>query len=212
MAKINVKILLDKSSSMGNVRDATISGFNQYINTLKQDTANEYRVSLTLFNTQMDEKYVSKPLGEIEALTQENYLPDGGTALYDAACKTLDKMSDLLCDYCKGEVRNVIVILTDGQENSSSAYTGQNFRSMVENLQRKDNYTFVYLGANQDSWANAQNWGFQMANVANYKSSDVGVGKAFGAVARGTMDTAMGAQASNTSFFANIDTQDLMQA
>ena len=119
MPEINVNIVLDKSGSMESVRGATISGFNEYLGTLKRDKENTYKVSLTQFSYGVEETYTMKPLEEVKELTLENYDPNGGTALYDAACKTIERIRKSMCEYCKGKVKNIVVILTDGQENSS---------------------------------------------------------------------------------------------
>ena len=51
MSKINVSFVLDETGSMQSVKEQTISGFNEYIETLKKDTKN-IKFTLTKFNTE----------------------------------------------------------------------------------------------------------------------------------------------------------------
>jgi len=81
--KTIVNFILDKSGSMEDQRDATISGFNEYITTLKKKTKGKVLFSLTLFHTNFIRKYVATPLNKIKKLTRRSYNPDGMTALYD---------------------------------------------------------------------------------------------------------------------------------
>ena len=158
MKTVRVHFILDKSGSMELVRNATISGFNEYISTLNNDDA-KYEITLTVFDTEVTKLYEKAKPKDI-LLSKEEYVPSGMTALYDAACSALKKIKG-------GRVKNVVVIMTDGEENSSKEYTEKDFQEIVKKLDEKKNWTFVYLGANQDSWAVAQRFGFERGNVAN---------------------------------------------
>ena len=50
--KTLVNFILDKSGSMYNAQEATISGFNEYLGTLKEDK--DILLSLTLFDTKLN--------------------------------------------------------------------------------------------------------------------------------------------------------------
>ncbi len=201
--KVSVIFVLDKSGSMESVRESTISGFNEYVSKLKEDREVEYRMTLTLFDTHTSRRYTAAPMEEIRRLDYETYKPDGSTALYDAVCETLLDHENQSAD------KTLVVIMTDGEENASQKYTEKNFREFTRLLKSTGRVSFVFLGANQDSWANAQKWGFDRQNVATYKNTDIGVSKTFAMMAQNTGAYAASANMQTRDFFSAKDQDDL---
>ena len=78
MAKTLVSLLLDETGSMQVVKGATISGFNEYIETLKNgDGAEDMRFTMTRFNSEkIETPYDAVDLPDVAELTEETYLPD----------------------------------------------------------------------------------------------------------------------------------------
>lgn len=164
---ITVHFILDESASMSIVHDATISSFNEYLEGLRKD-GNSYRFQLTTFSN-VSNIQDEKDIQNVDNLSKDNYKANGpSTSLYDAVCRTLKLYEDK-------EGKRLVVILTDGEENSSQEYNQSNMKEMVKNLESKGNWTFVYLGANQDSYANAANFGFSKGNVVNFNQTGVGL-------------------------------------
>lgn len=204
-----VAFILDKSGSMGTVRQATISGFNEYVGTLRKDKKSKYAMSFTLFDTNVEKRHVSEPLSSVEDLTEATYRPDGMTALYDAAMQTISETEKV----AKKGQPVLCVIMTDGEENSSKEYTEKELKAKIGELEKK-NWTFVFLGANQDAWAVGQKFGMSHTNVANYHSTDVGTRGAFAKVAANTMMYAQSASmggGGGASFFTKED-QDALDS
>jgi hypothetical protein len=91
-----VCFVLDETGSMQECKAATISGFNEYVQTLKQAAGAQYLLGLTKFNsTKVEVVYVPKPLAAVDDLTEETYQPDHLTPLYDAVGKTIDSYFQL---------------------------------------------------------------------------------------------------------------------
>lgn len=204
--KSAVVFVLDKSGSMETVRTSTISGFNEYIQTLKKE-AGKYDFSLTLFSTDVEKKYVNVPLYDVEELDVTSYNPMGGTALYDAVCQTIDEVEKKT----KKSEKVLLVIMTDGQENSSKEFTQNDLKERITRLQ-KGNWSFVFMGANQDSWVTAQAFGMKMNNVANYQTTDSGTSAAFMAMAMNTTTFQASSTRSTSNFFCQKDKDDLKNA
>jgi hypothetical protein len=61
-----------------------------------------------------------------------------------------------------------IIILTDGVENSSHTYTKSHLKDLIE-AKMKDGWTFVYLGANQDAFAEAGSIGIAPSCTMNFE-------------------------------------------
>ena len=187
-----INFILDKSGSMSARHDATISGFNEYLKTVSKEAGKDKKAetlfSLTMFDTEIVKPYIAAKLKDVKELDRESYRPDGMTALYDAVCITVKEVEEKV-KKMKGKTAVVTVILTDGEENSSHEYTEKQLSNKIKELQN-GNWTFVFLGANQDSWATAQKWGVHAGNIANFSmDTDGTVSNAFKSVARGTAST-----------------------
>ena len=202
-----VNFILDKSGSMGSIRESTISGFNEYLKTLQND-GNRYNFSLVLFETAMLDLYTNEPIKNIKPLTIGTYVPDGMTALYDSVCQTIENVKRSV----KKNQKVLTVIMTDGEENSSNEFTQKDMREKIQELEKSGNWTFVFLGANQDSYATAQAVGINVMNTANFVQSDAGMKSAMRTMATGTSNFAMSAMSSTSSFFSRDDQQNLQNS
>lgn len=163
-----VIFLLDESGSMQGCLDQTISGFNEYIQTLKKDTKNQYAVTLTKFGgREVNIVYTNKLIKHVPKLSNDNYMPNGLTPLYDAIGKTISKHK-----INKGN--NLFIIITDGQENDSIEY---NLDSITKSIKKCESagWSFVYLGADQDAWASARGLGLARGNVMSFDSRRMGM-------------------------------------
>ncbi len=150
--KVYNLIILDESGSMDSIKNATISGFNELVQTIKgiekQYPEQQHFISFITFNglgvkTHLDKQAVSN-LSEIDG---KSYQPNSMTPLYDAIGLSVLK---LRVDLAGHENVNVLVtILTDGEENASKEFNGQQIKSIVDE-QKALGWTFTYIGANQD--------------------------------------------------------------
>lgn len=60
--------------------------------------------------------------------------------------------------------RAIVVIVTDGEENSSHEYTKAKIQELVKARQDSGKWAFIYLGANVDAFDEAGKMGIPMAN------------------------------------------------
>ncbi|MCR9120439.1 MAG: VWA domain-containing protein, partial [bacterium] len=65
----------------------------------------------------------------------------------------------------------VFVIMTDGKENSSREFTNAQVKEMIETQQSVYSWRFLFLGANQDAFAEAGGMGIDAVGVAQYAAS-----------------------------------------
>lgn len=143
MARI---FLLDRSGSMESCRDDTIGGFNAFVNSQK---ALGGTMTLILFDHEIMTVYENVDIDKVEPLTTETFVPRGSTSLLDALGHVL-KMPL--------EGKQTVIVLTDGEENSSTKYTELHVKDLIE---QKNDWDFVYLGANQDTILNATRLGIR---------------------------------------------------
>lgn len=148
--------LLDRSGSMDSIRDDTIGGFNSFIRDQNPDTL----MTLWQFDHEILKSYTNLPVRDVPALTHETFQPRGSTHLLDTIGEALVKGSPI------GDPPTV-VIFTDGAENGSTKFTKSAIKELVEGCTAAG-WTFVYLGANQDSFAEAGALGISAQTTMNY--------------------------------------------
>jgi len=162
---ILINFVLDKSGSMDVIRDATISGFNEFKNDQAREDGEAF-FTLTLFDTRFDTVANAVPVSDVYDLTRETYHPDGTTALYDAIAHTMRITDEFVA---KNHPKQVLfVIMTDGQENASREYRRDQIFDMICDRQEKAGYDFIYLGANQDSFAVGDSIGLRAGRTLDY--------------------------------------------
>ena len=144
-------LVLDRSGSMSSMAQATISGFNEFINRQRALPGDA-----SLLAIKFDDQYeplFDGPLAQVPPLDNTTFVPRGMTALHDAIGKTIDdagmKLAATQEDQRPDKV--VFVILTDGLENASKIYNRDRIASMIKHQREKYSWEFVFLGANQDA-------------------------------------------------------------
>jgi Mg-chelatase subunit ChlD len=166
-----IVVVLDRSGSMESIKNDMIGGFNTFIAEQKK-LPGECLVTLTQFDTEYDIVYSGKPLKDVPGL---ELVPRGSTALLDAVGRTINDVGARLKATAEDQrpERVLFVIVTDGQENVSHEFTITAINQMVTHQRDKYKWEFVYLGANQDSFAEAQKLGIHIAQ--NFKADAMGV-------------------------------------
>jgi uncharacterized protein YegL len=119
-----IVFVVDRSGSMQSIATDMIGGFNQFIETQKEDKTGECIVSFIQFDDIVETVYKNVNVNNVQDLTDKTYSPRNCTALYDAVGKTIE---DLAGDLEKLEEdqkpeKTWVVILTDGLENASVKY------------------------------------------------------------------------------------------
>ena len=162
--RVEITCVLDKSGSMHNQINDTIGGYNGFIN--KQSTVENAHVSLITFSTHVKTEYNSLPVKDVPHLTEDNYQPAGGTALLDAI-GTAIKYNDTLDETTK----KMVVIITDGEENSSKKYTKAHINDLITDRRSKD-WEFVFLAANQDAILTGESYGIAPEAALSFNQQD----------------------------------------
>ena len=168
--------ILDASGSMGSIRDDMVGGFNTFIEEQKK-LPGEAKITVIFFDSSRYIKWQDGvDIKKCPILGQE-YRPLGGTPLLDAVGRTINEVGARLAATPEsarpGKV--VVLIVTDGEENSSHEFTLSHIKQMVQHQESKYSWTFSYLGANVDSFCEAASLGIQGCNTSNYTATPIGV-------------------------------------
>ncbi len=180
-----VNFILDKSGSMSSMRDAVISGFNEYVDNLRKEK--DMLFSFTLFDSdEIEHRYIAEPIKSVVPLSKKNYVPGAATPLFDAVCSTIVESRDKLDEEYE-KYSSLVVVMTDGMENASREYNMQEFVKLKKELEKKGNWTFVFMGANQDAWDTARSWGLSQGNSLSWDASADGATNAMRSLAQNTV-------------------------
>lgn len=165
-----VLFIIDKSGSMSGLEKDTIGGFNSVI--LKQKALpGEALVTTVFFDTTNKLIHYRQPLTNIKLLTEKDYCAGGGTALLDAVgtyVKSIHKAQKEM-DRDSRPARTMVVIITDGEENSSTVFSYDEVKKLLDKQQKKQGWEVIYLGANLDVAKEATRLGIDKHCAMSYE-------------------------------------------
>jgi uncharacterized protein YegL len=169
----HIALIIDRSGSMEPVKHDTEGGIRAFIGEQRK-ASGRATVSLFQFDTEHDEVISFAP---VHNAPDYILVPRGGTALLDAVGFAVTKTGERLAAMPEGERPGEVVMLiaTDGQENSSHEYGRSQVREMITRQQEQFGWAFVFLGANQDAFDEAGAMGIPAASTANYASAATSV-------------------------------------
>jgi Mg-chelatase subunit ChlD len=175
-----ISVILDRSGSMSAMRDATIEGFNGYL--AEQAKLAGARFSLTQFDTEgIDHLYVDVPVAKVKPLTEQTYVPRGGTPLYDAVGRGIRALE---ATQPKGKV--IVVIITDGYNNASHEFTREDVFELINQKQVKAGWEFVFMGAGVDAYVAGAAMGIPASSTHQYAADPLSQRQAFASVSHAT--------------------------
>lgn len=178
-----IVFILDKSGSMHGLEADTIGGFNSLIEKQKSEDGEVY-VSTVLFDNGTQVLHDRLPLNKVEPLTQEQYIPGGGTALLDAVGDAIHHIGNIHKYARKEDIpqKTLFVITTDGMENASHRFRYKDVKRIIQRQQEKYGWEFLFLGANIDAAKAAADIGISRDRAAQYKCDSRGTGLVYKSV------------------------------
>jgi uncharacterized protein YegL len=205
---LHVALVVDMSGSMGGVWDATLAGMNQYISDLKNQEG-ETLFSLTAFDTVFEQWHIAEPVQKIPHIGKDRYSPRGMTALYDAIANTIVQTEARLNTQGRQDEKVLVVIITDGLENSSQDYALENngrrrLFELVQRYEAKGNWTFSYIGADVDAYAEAGAIGVPVGNTVMASSTPGSTSAAYANLSAGTTGLRSSSGGTTTSMYTDV--------
>ena len=166
---LHICFVLDESGSMYNSVDDVIGGFQKLIDEQKGEKNGECIISLYRFSDTVKKDYIGKPVDEVSKLI---YSPCGCTAMNDGVGTAIDEIGKWLSDMDESErpSKNMIVIMTDGQENASKEYNFDTVKAKIKHQEEKYSWTFVYMGTNLQDLKDANRLGIKMRSVSDSRN------------------------------------------
>jgi Mg-chelatase subunit ChlD len=189
MNPVHISIVLDRSGSMGSIRDDIVGGFNEFLRR-QRETEGEGRVTLVQFDSQDPFELLidGVDLGEVRDLDPSAYQPRSTTPLYDAVGRMIVRIDGEIArrsDLALPAEDQVVLIVTDGLENASTDFDRSTIFRMVSERQERG-WVFVFLGADQDVYAEGHKVGVAAGNRVSWQKSKEGSKKLWDDVAHST--------------------------
>ena len=175
---VELLFVIDQSGSMcgEETEQAVVSNFNKVIAQQRKE-AGRAVVSTVLFNSRMTTLHESSPIDEVPEMTRLDYSPAGTTALLDAVGSSIERICKRHAALSEAErpATTIVVIITDGEENSSRKYSRSTVKQMIEMLQKKHGWDFLYFGANVDHFAEAHRLGIGAEDAVSFATNEAGL-------------------------------------
>ena len=143
--------ILDRSGSMHSLQTEVIGSFNSFVEEqrrLLKDRSNT--LTLVLFDDKYEMVYERVPLEFVPKLTSSTYFTRGMTSLFDAIGKTVNSINP-------DKSKVLVLIQTDGQENSSKEYKSDQVKELIKSKERFG-WQFNFVGAGPEAFEQGQHF------------------------------------------------------
>ena len=148
-----IVVVIDRSGSMSSCRADAVGGLNTLVKEQKE-VKGEAKFTLVQFDTEYEIVHNGIDIKDVPEL---DLVPRGGTALYDAVCKTIVTTGERLAKMAEKDRPGLVlfVVVTDGGENSSKEYKDRSkVKEMIDHQTNVYNWKFTYLGSDVSGFAN----------------------------------------------------------
>ena len=180
----HIAILLDRSGSMSRIASDMEGGLKTFLNEQKL-VPGDLTISLTQFDDKYTPIFVRRDVNDVEDI---KIVPRGSTALIDSAYQMIKDVDENLKSLPEEEKpeKVLFLIITDGEENASTNFKLSDLKELITKQETEQNWTFVYIGANQDAFLNASSYGISTDFALNYEANTAGVNTMYSSVSEAT--------------------------
>ena len=165
-----IVMILDASGSMAGRTQDVIGSIKDTIKT-NRELPGEAVFSIFSFDNSVRTLVDYKNVNEIENV---DYRCNGMTALHDSVALIIDSIGLKLASLPEDERPESVqvMIVTDGEENSSSRYRASDVKTRIEHQTTKYGWLFTYVGSNQDAITTGGSMGINAALCATYTDNN----------------------------------------
>ena len=187
-----IGILVDRSGSMEDCRNDMQGGLNTFI-TEQAKEPGSCDVTIAQFDTVYERVLEPTPIAEVKPYALH---PRGATALLDGMGKFITETGEYLEAIEESERPGtvIIVIVTDGEENSSQEWKDPaKIKARVQRQTNDYGWRFIFLGANMDAVKTAASYGIGRGSTMTYDSrSTVGVANTYSSLSASVVNIRSG--------------------
>ncbi len=166
-----VALILDGSGSMWACQDRALEAFNSLVDSIRASNKLHRQntlVSVVSFANSHRDLVTDIHPDQVRKFTRQDYNPCGGTALFDAVGATIRRLQMHNTD------ANLVLVVTDGQENASTDFTALDLNRDFDRLQKTGRWTFAFNLPRGASTRFCRQFGIPSDNVREWDNTDVG--------------------------------------
>lgn len=168
--KTKTTIILDRSGSMHSIRQQAVTSYNEQVQQMKENSKDQdIFCSLITFNGNVFEHHWEQRAEILEEADESSYVPNGGTAFYDAIGYAINKLKETDDE----ETAHLIIVISDGIDQGSRIFSPNQVRELVEAQQKTNRWTFSFLGCDATFLKQlAKETGIPLANMAVWSNAN----------------------------------------
>ena len=166
---LDVLIILDASGSMECMGEEPIQSINSFIEKQKETSIGTETFTLINFSDTITTLIDNKNLLSMEPIEQSIYKCNGFTSLNDAICLTIKNALE-----SEKPNNKILVIITDGQENSSKIYTSTDVKKDINKVEQEHDWKVIFLGANINVLEEATNLNINASRCCEFNQNQYG--------------------------------------
>ena len=207
-----VCFVMDHSGSMRNNKKQSMSNFNEQLKVLKDKKDMQTLVTIVEFDNEVKVPVKNQLVEETSEL--DKYWTGGMTALYDGISYGIATVRSMMDKDPRDDKAALVLVQTDGGENASSDYQGEEGRKAInklrEELEDTGKWSFVFLAEGIDEKL-AADLGVAAMSTMSYNKNDRGYQKAAWAATAGLDKYMMSRRVGETqtkAFFAADDKKE----
>lgn len=136
--RTNIAIVRDHSGSMASLRHQALKDYNTLLDTLKLASVGESFLTVVEVDGVAKVRERNVPLNNAFSLSL--YHTGSNTPLYDAVYQAINELSI----HDGPGVANLILVITDGEENASRLVNAASLKQRIVGLQSTDRWTFTF--------------------------------------------------------------------
>ena len=173
ISRTEVLLILDRSGSMANEGASleAIGGVNRFLQEQRRVPEEAY-FSILRFDDVVERVWDRKPKDAVKDLTEEDLIPRGGTALFDAIGDGVTSLLNRRKGMQSHEIpnRTIVVIVSDGHDNMSGHFEQADIADLIARV-RKLNWRLLFFCSNLGGIVQAQEMGFRPEEVQHYQTA-----------------------------------------
>lgn len=165
-------LVIDRSGSIRGILKGQQAGLDEF---LASEAAIPGKATYSLwdFDTEITRRYVLEPADRVKGYKIE---PRGSTALYDAVATAVIDEGEDLAALPEGERPEdvVLIVSSDGEENSSCRYTGAAVNALLTQQQDVYKWRVLYMGFGREAFDEGERIGTRGGMTVNSVSTNTG--------------------------------------
>ena len=170
---LDYTFVLDASGSMSGEISEVLDELNRQLVELKEkyeQTERPCRVTIVKFDTRYEVLRDHEYIQDISLITEDEYYAGGMTSLYDAIGLSV-KRADARVDFKvkRGDAEALVVVFTDGGENSSSEFSGHAIQDLLKDYQEREGWEIALIGTDMSAITDMGRRSMRQDKMRHYK-------------------------------------------